>query len=176
MGYARRLSAPRCPVSVLAPEALGGISSANTKVLVLPIYLPTTGEGWPKARRHENAYLLGGQNLTTTATVHRKTLKTFQETGGTGTHSLQVLHTLYCGTSHRRVSEHSPAVALTQACHNYTHTLLAGVHEGGSGPSGPPVKMQENTALLSSCGLTGMSLNVSLLGREGVLCLLAQRK
>ena len=28
-----------------------------------PTYLPTTGEGWPKAMRHEHACLLYGQNL-----------------------------------------------------------------------------------------------------------------
>ena len=56
-------SSPRCPISVLAPNILGEIPSANAEVLVLPTYLRTTGEGWPKATRHENACLLDGQNI-----------------------------------------------------------------------------------------------------------------
>ena len=67
----------------------------------------------------------------------------------------------------RRMREHSPALALTWACRPYTHTLLVGVHEGGSGSSGPPVKIQRSTAVLSSCRLTRTSLHVSLLGLGG---------
>ena len=62
------------------------------------------------------------------------------------------------------------AQALTQAYHAYTHTLLGVVEEHVSGPSGPPVKVQENTALLSDCGLTGTSLHVSLSGFGGKEC------
>ena len=62
------------------------------------------------------------------------------------------------------------AQALTQANHSYTHTLLGVVEEHVSGPSGPPVKGQENTALLSDCGLTGMPLRVSLSGLGGKEC------
>ena len=51
-----------------------------------------------------------------------------------------------------------------------THTLLGGVEELVSGPSGPPVKGQENTALLSDCGLTGTPLRVSLSGLGGKKC------
>ena len=60
------------------------------------------------------------------------------------------------------------AQLLTQAYHSYTHTLLGVVEKEVSGPSGPPVKIQENTALLSECGLTGTSQHISLseLGRE----------
>ena len=62
------------------------------------------------------------------------------------------------------------AQALTQAYHSYTHTLLGVVGEHVSGPSGPPVKVQESTALLSDCGQTGTSLHVSLSGLEGKEC------
>ena len=98
-----------------------------------------------------------------------KTLIKFQETGGTVTHTLQVLHSLPIGTSLRRMSE-LLAQALTQAYHSYTHTLLGVVEEHVSGPIGPPVKGQENTALLSNCGLTGTPLRVSLSGLGGKEC------
>ena len=62
------------------------------------------------------------------------------------------------------------AQALTQAYHSYTHTLLGVVHEEVSGTGGPPVKVQENTTLLTDCGLTGMSLHVSLSGLRGTEC------
>ena len=78
----------------MAPNILGGIPSANAKVLVLSIYLPTTGEGWPKAMRHENTCLLRGQNMDYYGHCPPKSLIKFQETGGTVTCSLQVLHTL----------------------------------------------------------------------------------
>ena len=67
------------------------------------------------------------------------------------------------------MSEHG-AQALTQAYHSYTHTLLGVVQEEVSGPGGPPVKVQENTALLSDCGLTGTSQQVSLSGLGGKEC------
>ena len=39
-GYAPGLSAPRCPISVLAPDFLGGIPRDNAKVLdFLPVCL-----------------------------------------------------------------------------------------------------------------------------------------
>ena len=62
------------------------------------------------------------------------------------------------------------AQALTQAYHSYTHTLLGVVQKQVSGPGGPPVKVQENTALLSDCGLTGTSLRVSLSALGGKEC------
>ena len=86
-GYAPGLSAPRCPISVLAPKILGGIPSDNAKVLVFPTCQPTTGEGWPKAMRHENACLLCGQNLGYHCHCPPETLLKFQETGRT-THTL----------------------------------------------------------------------------------------
>ena len=47
--------------------------------------------------------------------------------------------------------------------------------QGGHGkdvtsPTGPPVKVQENTALLSDCGLTGMSPHVYLSELGGKEC------
>ena len=62
------------------------------------------------------------------------------------------------------------AQALTLAYHSYAHTLLGVVEEHPPGPSGPPVKGQENTALLSNCGLTGTPLRVSLSGLGGKEC------
>ena len=62
------------------------------------------------------------------------------------------------------------AQALTQAYHSYTHTLLGVVEEHVRGLNGPPVKVQENTALLSDCGLTGTPLRVSLSGLGGKEC------
>ena len=66
------------------------------------------------------------------------------------------------------------AQALTQPYHSYTHTLLGVVHEEVTSPNGPPVKVQENRALLSDWGLTGTSPNVSppgLRGKECSVCL-----
>ena len=60
----------------------------------LPTYLPITGEGWPKATRHEKACLLDSQNLDYHCHGPPKTLRKFQKTGGTVTHSLQVVHSL----------------------------------------------------------------------------------
>ena len=62
-GYALGLSAPRCPISVLAQNVLGGIPRDNAKVLVFPTCLPTTAEWWPKPMRLGNACLLPGQTL-----------------------------------------------------------------------------------------------------------------
>ena len=62
------------------------------------------------------------------------------------------------------------AQALIQAYHSYTQTLLGVVEEHVSGPSGPPVKVQENIALLSDCGLTETPLRVSLSGLGGKEC------
>ena len=62
------------------------------------------------------------------------------------------------------------ALALTQCYHSYTHTLPEVVIEEVSGPGGPPVEVQENTALLSDCGLTGTSEHVSMSGLGGKKC------
>ena len=63
------------------------------------------------------------------------------------------------------------AQALTKAYHSYTHTLLVVVvQEEATSPNGPPVEVQENTALLSDCGLTATPLHVSLSGLGGREC------
>ena len=49
-------------------------------------------------------------------------------------------------------------------------TLKAEEHEVVSDPSGPPVTWQENTALLSSCGLAGMPQQFSLRELGGKEC------
>ena len=70
------------------------------------------------------------------------------------THALQVLHTLQWHHPGGRALLQL-AQAPTQDYHSYTHTLLGVVEEHVVGPEDPPVKEQENTALLSNCGLTG---------------------
>ena len=70
------------------------------------------------------------------------------------THALQVLHTLQWHHPGGRALGQL-AQAPTQDYHSYTHTLLGVVEEHVVGPSDPPVKRKENTALLSNCGLTG---------------------
>ena len=85
------------------------------------------------------------------------------------THALQVLHTLQW---------HHPggrallplAQAPTQDYHSYTHTLLGGVEEEVTSPSGSPVRSQDNTDLLRVCGLAGTPQRVSLLGLRGKEC------
>ena len=85
------------------------------------------------------------------------------------THALQVLHTLQW---------HHPggqalvqlAQAPNQDYHPYTHALLGGVEGEVTSPSGSPVRLQENTELLSVCGLTGTPQRVSLLGLGGKEC------
>ena len=85
------------------------------------------------------------------------------------THSLQVLHTLQWHHSGGRALLQL-AQAPTQDCHSYTHALLGGVEEEVTSPSGSPVRSQENTELLSICGLTGTPQRVSLLGLGGKEC------
>ena len=70
------------------------------------------------------------------------------------THALQVPHTLQWHHPGGRALLQL-AQAPTQDYHSYTHTLLGVVEEHVVGPNDPPVKEQENTALLSNCGLTG---------------------
>ena len=62
------------------------------------------------------------------------------------------------------------AQALTLAYHSYTHPLFGVVQEEVAGPGGPPVKVQENTALLRCFCLTGTSQHVSLSGVGGKEC------
>ena len=87
----------------------------------LPTYLLTTGEGWPKATRLKTACLLDGQNLDYHCHCPPETLIKHQETGGTVTHGLEVLHSLQwhqpskveralCSSSHSGLPLlHSPA-------------------------------------------------------------------
>ena len=102
----------------MAPNILAEIPSANANVLVLSIYLPTTGEGWPKAMRHESACLLRGPNVDYQCHRPAKTLIKFQEKGGTVTHSLQVLptllHTLLFSTYHKHRGCRTMFLAMVQ--------------------------------------------------------------
>ena len=85
------------------------------------------------------------------------------------THSLQVLHTLQWHQSGGRALLQL-AQATTQDHHSYTHALLGGVEEEDTSPNGSPVRLQENTELLSVCGLTRTPQRVSLLGLGGKGC------
>ena len=84
-------------------------------------------------------------------------------------HALQVLHNLQwphpSGGALLQLAQ-----APTQDYHSYTHTLLGGVEDEVKSPSGSPVRIQENTELLSLCGLTGTPRRASLLGLEGKEC------
>ena len=85
------------------------------------------------------------------------------------THALQVLHTpQWHHPGGRAVLQLTQAP--TQDYHSYTHALLGGVEEEDKSPSGSPVRLQENTDLLSVCGLTGTPQRVSLLGLGGKGC------
>ena len=85
------------------------------------------------------------------------------------THALQVLHTLqWHHPSGRALLQ--LAQAPTQDYHSYTHALLGGVEDEDKSPSGSPVRIQENTELLSACGLTRTPQRVSLLGLGGKEC------
>ena len=169
MGYAPGLSSPRGPISVLAPNIPGGIPGANAKVLVLPIYLPITGEGWPKATRHENDCLLDRQNMDYHCHCPPKKPDKFQKTGSTVTHSLQVVYSLLWNQPSKAERTRLCSSPL-HAYHSHTHTLPGVVLEDLTGSSGPPVTKQENTALLSRCRLAGTSQHVSLLGLGGKEC------
>ena len=85
------------------------------------------------------------------------------------THALQVLHTLQWHHPGGRALLQL-AQAPTQDYHSYTHALLGGVEDEDKSPSGSPVRIQENTELLSVCGLTGTPQRVSLLGLGGKEC------
>ena len=85
------------------------------------------------------------------------------------THALQVLHTLQWHHPGGRALLQL-AQAPTQDYHSYTHALLGGVEGEVTSPSGSPVRSQENTVLLSVCGLTGTPQRVSLLGLGGKEC------
>ena len=85
------------------------------------------------------------------------------------THALQVLHTLQWHHPGGRTLLQL-AQAPTQDYQSYTHALLGGVEEEDTSPSGSPVRLQENTELLSVCGLKGTPQRVSLLGLGGKGC------
>ena len=85
------------------------------------------------------------------------------------THALQVLHALQWHHPGGRALL-QPAQALTQDYHAYTHALLGAVEEANTSPSGSPVRLQENTELLSVCGTTGTPQRVFLLGLGGKGC------
>ena len=85
------------------------------------------------------------------------------------THALQVLQTLQWHHPGGRALPQL-AQALTQNYHSYTHALLAVVEDEVTSPNGSPVRLQENTELLSICGLTGTPQRVPLLGPGGKKC------
>ena len=85
------------------------------------------------------------------------------------THALQVLHTLQWHHPGGRALVQL-VQAPTQDYHSYTHALLGGVGEDVTSPNDSPVKLQENTELLSICGLTGTPQRVFLLGLGGKEC------
>ena len=87
-------------------------------------------------------------------------------------HALRVLHTLQWHHPGGRALVQL-AQAPTQDYHSYTHVLLGGVEGKVTSPSGSPVRLQENTELLSVCGLTRTPQCVSLLGLGGKECSLA---
>ena len=92
-----------------------------------------------------------------------------QEKGRTVTHARQVLHTLQWHHLGGRALQQL-AQAPTQDYHSYRHALLGVVGGGVTSPSGSPVRLQENTELLSVCGLTGTPQRVPLLGLGGKEC------
>ena len=62
------------------------------------------------------------------------------------------------------------AQAPTQDYDSYRHALLGGVEDEDKSPSSSPVRMQENTELLSFCALPGTPQLISLLGLGGKGC------
>ena len=85
------------------------------------------------------------------------------------THALQVLHTLkWHHPSGRALLQ--LAQAPTHDYHSHTHPLLGVVEDEVTSPNGSPVRLQENTGLLSIRGLTGTPQRVSLLGLGGKDC------
>ena len=85
------------------------------------------------------------------------------------TYALQILHTLEWH-HHGRRARYQLAQAPTQDYHFYTHELLGVVEDEVKSPNGSTVRLQENTELLSICGLTGTPQHVSLLGLGGKEC------
>ena len=85
------------------------------------------------------------------------------------THALQVLHTLQWHHPGGRALPQL-AQAPTQDYHSYTHALLGVVEDKVSSRNGSPVRLQENTELVSIFGLTGTPQRGSLLGLGGKEC------
>ena len=85
------------------------------------------------------------------------------------THALQVLHTLQWHHPGGRALLQL-ARAPTQDYHSYTHALLGGVEDEVKSPSGSPARIQEDTELLSVCGLTRTPQRFSVLGLRGKEC------
>ena len=85
------------------------------------------------------------------------------------THALQVLHTLQW---HHTGGRQRPQLAQgpTQDYYSYTHPLLGVVQNEVTSPNGSLVRLQENTELLSICGLSGTAQRVSLQGLAGKEC------
>ena len=74
-GTPQGLSAPRCPISVLAPDFLGGIPSANAKVqFCLPTCLLQVSGG-QKLRGMKTPDCYAAKTETTTATAHQNSDK-----------------------------------------------------------------------------------------------------
>ena len=124
--------------------------------------LPTRGKGWASVlRAYKTPIFAKGQKLTHSPAHVEK--HAGQET--------PLLYTPYLQWHHpggRALLQ--LAQAPTQDYHSYTHALLGGVDDGDKSPSGSPVRVQENTELLSFCGLTGTPQCVSLLGLGGKGC------
>ena len=85
------------------------------------------------------------------------------------THALQVLHSLQWHHPRGRALVQL-AQAPTQDYHSYTHAPMGGVGEDVGSPYGSPVRLRDNTELLSICGLTGTPQRVSLLRHGGKEC------
>ena len=95
MGYAPGLSAPRCPISVLAPQFLGGIPSITPRYWFLLPACILQGGGAAKSYEALKRLFATWPKPRLPLPLPTKTLIKFQETGRTGTHTLQVLHSLY---------------------------------------------------------------------------------
>ena len=124
--------------------------------------LPTRREGWPsELRAYKTPIFAEGKKLTHSPAHVEK--HAGQET--------PLLYTPYLQWHHPGVQALLQlAQAPTQDYHSYTHALLGGVDDADKCPGGSPVRVQEDTELLSFCGLTGTPQRVSLLGLGGKGC------
>ena len=103
--------------------------------------LPTRGQGWPSVlRAYKTPIFAKGQKLTHSPAHVEK--HAGQET--------PLLYTPYLQWHHpggRALLQ--LAQVPTQDYHSYTHALLGGIEGEDKSPSGSPVRVQENTELLS---------------------------